>query len=118
MSAGLRMDLILRNVKLRPAMAGLDGSFSQYVAFLQGMDTGSRLHGPGLLEEFPEWLAARTGYGANLPWWSLILIVVFPGWDASRPAGTMSAAEEEAAVDGLFQLLAEFLGIGLEKLEQ
>jgi hypothetical protein len=111
------MDLVLRDVRLRPAMAGLDGSFPQYVAFFQGMDTGSRLRGPGFLEEFPQWLAARTGYGANLPWWSLILIAVFPGWDPSRPLASMSAAEEKAAVDGLFRLLAEFLGMAPEKLE-
>lgn len=57
-------------VSKRPGMYGLDGSFGQFVAFLNGVDAGNDLQ---LLAGFPEWPIVRLGDGNNLAWSGLVL---------------------------------------------
>lgn len=77
-----------------------DLSYEQLVAFVQGLEFGS----PGLLSGFRELMILKVGDGANLGWPALVTRLVAP--DAG---GTLRPDEEQAAIDGLFDLLDEFL---------
>jgi hypothetical protein len=95
----------LRHARKRPSMLGLDGSFGEYVAFLNGLDMGA---GGRVLEGFGEWVARRSGYeGWNLVW--PLLVLREAGIDQSADAWHWLTAEDEApAVTMLFELLSEF----------
>lgn len=95
----------LRHGRVRPSKLGLDGSFGEYVAFLNGLDMGA---GGRVLEGFGEWVARRVGYeGWELVWPLLVLAEA----RVDRPAEAwhgLSAQEDARAVAELFELLDEF----------
>ncbi len=97
----------LRHAGVRPWMFGLDGSFGEHVAFLNGLDTGA---GGRVLDGFGAWLAGRRGreeWDGDLVWPLLVLREAEIG--ASADAWHGLAAEEDArAVIVLFELLSEF----------
>jgi len=99
------INTFLRHARERPSMLGLDGSFGEYVAFLNGLDMGA---GGRVLEGFGEWAARRTGHrGWDLVW--PLLVLREAGVD--QPADTWHglAAEDDArAVVTLLELLGEF----------
>lgn len=108
----LPVELLLRNLKLRPSMFFLDGSFAQYVAFLSGFDVRSEAEGSPLMEGFSEWIAARTRSGHNLTWPTLVLQSIWPEWNGSAlDWGRLDIDSDRHAVRVLFELLSAFKGI-------
>ena len=90
---------LFANVRRRPGLYGLDGSFGQYCAFLTGLDTGNAGQ---LLVGLREWLVVRVGTGNNLVWPALVKHAAFPG---QHP---FQGLDEQHLVDTLFDLLDEF----------
>jgi hypothetical protein len=100
----------LRYARERPSLFGLDGSFGEYVAFLNGLDMGA---GGRVLEGFGEWVARRVDRDGFEPVWPLLVLreadVEESGDAWSWPSWHGLAAEDEArAVMTLFELLGEF----------
>lgn len=95
---------LLRQVRRRPGMffGRSDVNFDKLVAFLVGLDLGAR---GGLLNGFREYLILRLGEESSLWWPALAIKVTAPG-AAPRPD---THDDDRAAVDGLFDLLDEFL---------
>jgi hypothetical protein len=81
---------LLAAIRRRPGLFGLDGSFGQYCAFVEGMNAA---RDGQLLTGFREMLIARLGDGNNLTWPGLV----------RRVAG------EGPVAPVLFDLLEEFL---------
>jgi hypothetical protein len=102
---GTLINTFLRHARKRPSKLGLDGSFGEYVAFLNGLDMGA---GGRVLEGFGEWAARRVGYeGWDLVW--PLLVLREAGVDQSADAWHGLAAEDDArAVVALFELLSAF----------
>jgi hypothetical protein len=103
------IETFLRHARERPSSFGLDGSFGEYVAFLNGLDMGA---GGRVLEGFGEWAARRAGREGFEPAWPL-LVLRAAGVDESGDAWSWPwhglAAEDEArAVRTLFELLGGF----------
>ncbi|MFI1796467.1 hypothetical protein ACH427_03780 [Streptomyces sp. NPDC020379] len=108
----LPVELLLRNLKLRPSMFFLDGSFAQYVAFLSGCDVNSEVTEGPLLDGFAEWIAADMRSGDNLTWPVLVLRSIWPDWSGSvSDWSDLDAIFEKRAVRALFDLLATFKGV-------
>ncbi|MFI6367974.1 hypothetical protein ACIBG0_35130 [Nocardia sp. NPDC050630] len=59
----------LRDVRRRPGNYGLDGSYREFVAFVNGADAVTDWT---LLDGFRAWLAQKLGQGSNLVWWELV----------------------------------------------
>ncbi|MER6523529.1 hypothetical protein ACQEVM_36985 [Streptomyces sp. CA-243310] len=92
--------------RLRPSMWGLDGSFSEYVAFLIGLNAG--VNGT-LLDGFGEWVAGRSKKGgATLLWPILVLRESSAKELQSNDWHNLEAADDARAVEVLFHLLTEF----------
>ncbi len=94
---------MLRSVRLRPGMyfGGSTLRYDQLVAFVTGVDMGSQ---GALLAGFREFLILKYDGGSNLWWSALVMRLRVP--DASIPLET---EDDQAAVNGLFDLLDEFL---------
>ncbi|MGK8524602.1 hypothetical protein ACRS6B_25020 [Nocardia asteroides] len=94
---------LLRNVSARPGMyfAGSELGYDKLVAFITGVDIGSQ---GSMLAGFREFLILKLDGGDNLAWFGLVIRICVPA--AARPLG---GDDEKAAVDGLFDLLDEFL---------
>ncbi|MGW0392870.1 hypothetical protein ACWDYJ_18605 [Streptomyces sp. NPDC003042] len=100
------MDLVIKNLAMRPRMYGLNGSFSDYIAFLVGYDTG--LTG-SFLGGFSKWIARTTGtVGATLFWPYLVLRESGVDDWAGRDWHQLNPDDDARAVEKLFQLLEEF----------
>ncbi len=97
-------DQVLGLAHMRPGTLGLDGSFGQAVAFLQGVDAAQD---GGLLVGLREWLTVRIGDGANLAWPALIVRAAFPERVNANRLG-LSSDDNKLVVDRLFGLLNEF----------
>jgi hypothetical protein len=96
---------LIKNIRLRPQMYGLDGSFGQYTAYVHGLDDGNNQL---LLTGFREWLIVRLNGGNNLEWSGLVLHLAFPEQD-DFPAGTLEDPERNrAATQTFFQCLGDF----------
>lgn len=95
---------VVEEIRERPALFGLDGSFSQSVAFLLGLDLG---RSGGLLRGFTEWLIVRRGRETSLRWTALVLEEFAPGVD--RAAARLDTEQSRRAAQSLFTLLVEFL---------
>jgi hypothetical protein len=80
-------------IRQRPGLYGLDGSFGQHCAFIEGMNTA---RDGRLLTGFREMLVTRFGDGNNLTWPALIRRMTSGGDDTDR-------------VSALYDLLEEFL---------
>ena len=103
---------LFAEIHRRPGLYGLDGSYAQFCVFIDGVDHGND---GALLTGFREWLVPRAGLGNNLVWRSLVLHLAFPGADRPMAAPTDSPQANEAAVELLFALLAEFLNLKAER---
>ena len=60
---------LFTQIHRRPGMFGLDGSYGQYCAFINGLDAGNDWR---LLTGFREWLVTRLEKGDNLGWPGLV----------------------------------------------
>lgn len=98
---------LIQGIRLRPALFGLDGSFTQSVTFLLGLDLGCA---GGLLRGFTEWLVVRRGHDTSLRWNALILEAAFPDAGIRRP-DSLGQDEDKRATECLFSLLVEFLEV-------
>jgi hypothetical protein len=119
---------LFQQIRERPGMWGLDGSYGQFCAFLLGCDAGNAW---SLLIGFREWLVVRfkeSHRPDNVVWDGLILWLAFPEcWRATPlwadksvavytlelPAGTRTDPSEtnnhaRRAVELLFDLLDAF----------
>ncbi|GAB2709352.1 hypothetical protein [Kitasatospora kifunensis] len=106
------VDLLLVNLKLKPSMFFLDGSFAQYVAFFSGFNVSSEATEIPLLEGFTEWITARTRSGYNLTWPALVLWSIWPEWNGSvSDWRKLDATSDKEAVRVLFKLLGAFKGV-------
>jgi hypothetical protein len=93
---------LLDAVRNRPGMLGLDRSFGQTAAFVNGLNAGR----DGMfLIGFREWLIVRADLGDNLVWESLVRHIAFPGQVERSP----SVEGDEHAREVLLDLLSEFL---------
>lgn len=97
---------LFRNVRRRPGLYGLDGSYTQFCVFIDGVDYGNDR---GLLTGFRELLVPRAGKGDNLAWRALVLHLAFPGQAQPSRQPSESPETNQLAVDMLFALLDEFL---------
>lgn len=89
----------------RPELYGLDGSYGQYCAYLEGLNAGNDGH---LLTGFREWLVTRLGDGNNLTWPGLVIHLARPAGPATGRDAVESADRDPAVIDTLFTLLDEF----------
>ncbi|MBT2389048.1 hypothetical protein J7E87_06335 [Streptomyces sp. ISL-1] len=97
----------IEQVRARPGIYGLNGTYYPTVTFLVGFDLG---RSGGLLRGFNEWLVARKGEETSLNWIALILEEAFP--DAGiRHWTALDREQERHAVHRLFSLLLEFLTV-------
>ncbi|MFF4815792.1 hypothetical protein ACFY2K_14535 [Kitasatospora sp. NPDC001309] len=92
---------LLQNVQRRPGAYGLDGSYREFVAFINGCDA---MQDWGLLKGFGEWLAERLGHGANLVWWELVRQIF-----VSDHGSVAGESDDEALCSRMFVLMGEFL---------
>ncbi|MFC9690938.1 hypothetical protein ACFTSF_20470 [Kribbella sp. NPDC056951] len=92
---------LIRNVRARPILYGLDESYGSLQSFFLGCDVGSR--GEFLLG-FREWLIVKTDGGNNLSWPGLVQRV-------RASAGESSGYRELSDTDALLALIDEFLEI-------
>jgi hypothetical protein len=99
---------LFAEIHRRPGMYGLDGSYGQFCAFIQGVDAGNDWQ---LLAGFREWLVTRLGSGNNLAWQGLVPHLAFPGTDAAGRDVLASPERGRTAVDTLFALLDEFFAL-------
>ncbi|MFC3998233.1 hypothetical protein ACFOVU_20070 [Nocardiopsis sediminis] len=60
---------LIHDIQRRPGSYGLSGGYREYVAFIMGCDAGNEW---GLLAGFPQWLALKHGFEANLAWPEMI----------------------------------------------
>lgn len=88
--------------KTHPRMYVRRDTFEAVTGFLTGYDIAAA---GDLLNGFQEWLADRLGYGTNLVWTRLVLLLAFPD---DIPAEPWSAEDEQHAVDHLIGLLDEY----------
>jgi hypothetical protein len=94
---------LVDHVRKYPGMLGLDRSFGQTAAFVNGVNAGQ--DGKFLIG-FREWLIVRAkDKGADLAWEGLVHHIASPG-GVSR---SRSAEDDEHARDVLLDLLSEFL---------
>jgi hypothetical protein len=96
---------LFANIRRRPEMFGLDGSFQGFCAFLLGIDYGNDRK---FLIGFREMLVVQLGAGANLTWPALVLRVAFPDRDSVDRDRLAEPEANRRAVDALFTWLAEF----------
>ncbi|MBQ0980052.1 MULTISPECIES: hypothetical protein [unclassified Micromonospora] len=87
----------------RPGMFGLDGSFGQFTAFLQGYWMADA----PLLDGWREWLVIQFDAGNNLMWQALARRLATP--EEYSPLLPLDHVQNRAASDALFRLLDRFL---------
>lgn len=99
---------ILEYLRSRPGIVGLDGSFGQVAAFVEGVNAAQ----DGLfLTGFREWLIVRAGVGANLTWRGLVLLLAFPEECEARNSALRSPDKDRQAAATLIGLLFDFLEV-------
>jgi hypothetical protein len=89
-------------------MLGMDDSYGQACAFVQGVNVGSDW---ALLPVFREWLVMRLGFGNNLGWQTLVLRLTFPSPGHKLRELLDNPQNNRKAVDNLFRLLEEYLDL-------
>jgi len=92
---------LLRNLQRRPGAYGLNGSYREFVAFINGCDA---IQDWELLGGFRERLAQRLGHGSNLVWWELVRQIF-----VSEREIASDALENEELCGFMFALLGEYL---------
>lgn len=88
---------LLQHLERRPGAYGLDGSYREFVAFINGCDA---IADQAPLTGLREWLAGRLGRGANLVWWELVRQI-----HRSEQSAPLT---DETLVPTMFALLREF----------
>jgi len=83
----------------------LEERYAVIAAFIQGYDLACE---GGLLAGFREWLVVRLMTGSNLGWSALVLHAAFPNSKSPQTALQADPEGERAAIETLFDLLAEF----------
>lgn len=91
-------------VRARPGMYGLTGTYHPAMTFLVGYDLG---RSGELLRGFSEWLVARRGVETSLGWPALVIEETFPGAGVSHWE-RLDQEQQRQAVSRLFDLLIEF----------
>jgi hypothetical protein len=89
-------------------MLGLDGSFGQAAAFLEGVNAGQ---GGSWLAGFREWLIVQAGVGFNLTWRGLVLHLAFPSGLVGGAGSPLSEDDDKVVTAVLFRELDKFLEI-------
>ncbi|MGI5491043.1 hypothetical protein [Microtetraspora malaysiensis] len=89
------------DLRQRPGMFGLDGSFKSYETFLMGCDAGNDW---GLFAGFRKWLIMRWGKHSSYGWPGLVLSLAMPD-GFSLP---LTPDLDAQAVTTLFELLDKF----------
>ncbi|MFD3978986.1 hypothetical protein ACJBCE_29625 [Streptomyces sp. NBUL23] len=100
----------IENVRDRPGIYGLGGSYGDAVMFLIGFNEA---RSGGLLRGFTEWLVVRRGECISFGWQALVLDEALPhteGWGRGKLSNT-DAQQEKQAVQLLLSLLHEFLTV-------
>ncbi|MFE7608254.1 hypothetical protein [Streptomyces celluloflavus] len=92
---------LLLNMERRPGAYGLNGSYQDFVAFINGCDA---IQDWTLLLGFRDWLAERLGRGTNLVWWELVRQIY-----ESEHETSASESTDEIVCGQMFALLREFL---------
>jgi hypothetical protein len=96
--------LLLENLRKRPSMFGLDGSFGEYIAFLSGYEEASAI---GPLAGFREYVATTPGVRRNLGW--PIMIAQIAGVGSGQMGWhDLGVYDNEQAVKVLFDKLQSF----------
>lgn len=97
------MDFVtrLQDVRRRPGAYGLDGSYVNLVAFINGADAATDWE---LLQGFRPWLAQKLGHGANLVWWSLVEKVCVQNAEVQKA----TSLDDARMCECVFDLLTEF----------
>ena len=102
---------LFSDVRQRPELFTMDGSFHDFTVFIRGCEAGNDGQ---LLAGFREWLVVRCGHGDNLIWEALVLHQAFPDGPPRRAQLTADAELNRVAVETLFRLLDEYLGLRAE----
>ncbi len=102
MDVGRTLDFL----RSRPGLLGLDGSFGQHAAFVDGINAGQD---GGFLLGFREWLIVRADVGANLTWRGLVLRLSLPNGAESGNLSNLSADEDKQIAAAFVELLSEFI---------
>jgi len=96
--------LLLENLRKRPSMFGVDGSFGEYVAFFSGYEEASAT---GPLAGFREYVATAPGVGRNLGWPIMIMQLAGMG-SVQMNYHDLGVHDNEQAVNVLFSKLRSF----------
>ncbi|GAA3844645.1 hypothetical protein GCM10022403_090680 [Streptomyces coacervatus] len=96
---------LIENIRDRPGMYGLDGTYYPTAMLVLGIDLGTSGR---LLDGFREWLLARKGEESSFMWMLLVLEDAFPGTGIHHWK-SLTENQQQPAVDHLFALLIEFL---------
>lgn len=96
---------LIENIRDRPGMYCLDGTYYAAAMLVQGIDLGTSGR---LLNGFREWLLARKGEESSFMWIPLVLEDAFPGTGIHNWK-QLSDSRQQPAVDHLFTLLIAFL---------
>jgi len=101
----------LADVRRRTDAYGLDGSFREYVAFVNGYDMAwnDTQDDHRLLAGFSRWLGEQLGGGGNVVWWNLVLRLALPEMPVDTAHRDLNADQDRAASDTLFTLLDHYL---------
>lgn len=97
------MDSVIKFMMERPSMFLTSVTFDTVTAYLSGYDAAKN---GGLLIGLREWAISKLRFGNNLVWPSLMYQLIFPGRTSS--SNTIENADQQRAVESLFQLLREF----------
>ncbi|MFC9946333.1 hypothetical protein [Streptomyces pratensis] len=102
---------LVAQVRARPGLYGLDGTYYQTVTFLTGVDIG---RSGDLLRGFTEWMAVRKNEATSFNWIALVFEEAVPG-AGLRNWKQLEPHEDQKAVEGLFELLLEFVEMREDK---
>ncbi|MBT2389049.1 hypothetical protein J7E87_06340 [Streptomyces sp. ISL-1] len=98
---------VIEQLRARPGMYGLNGTYHPTAMLLIGFDLA---RDGGLLRGFREWLIVRKGERSSLVWYALVFQEALPGVSL-RNWGRLEPEQDQRAVDHLFSLVLEFLDV-------
>ncbi|GGS20606.1 hypothetical protein AB0E75_00420 [Streptomyces griseoviridis] len=98
----------VEQVRARPGLYGLNGTYHSTATFLIGFDQG---RSGGLFRGFDEWLAVRRGERTNITWYAQVFLEALPGVALRGLGQPLTREQDQAAVDLLFTLLLSFLEV-------
>jgi len=96
---------LIKKIRDRPGMFGLDGSYYPAVMLLTGLDLGTSGR---LLDGFRAWLLQRGGKENSFIWPLLVLEDAFPD-SGVRHWSSLTEEQQQRAMEHLFTLLLAFL---------